>query len=632
MTTKTKYRILAVIICIVIYLIYLAIAMSLGWKHGGGVLILALLFGIISWVWQTAGEMAGKADAQKKVEEQERLLEEVGAESVPESAFNEEEVLPTQPVEPFGDMNPKEALPVTPLEIKSAIQLELNGILKALFLLWMVVAGIHSIGQFVSNIEGSYAIGAFDLAFAILGITSIAGMCAKKRWGLFVAGTFYILQLIFCLYIGDTDASYYDEAIKVVIRVIVICGLLFIRKDGHSAWETIWHNGLLNPVVPLANDGAKGNMGNDDLPPIPEEIVDERESKERACEMKESVFESPTIVTKDMLEHSSEEIHTEDLINREPPISRSEEKVEDALKILESSIREPHTNSVINNNNARNKKSLILVSVIFTLLLSGGIAYSLSVIPKNRRRKAAEELYLKGSSAYKDKLYELAVRHFADAAQIDSTNWGIYYMLGNCYYMQSEYRDSYYWYEKAYEYNPKHTDVVMCGDTLHYEKYLYRYSGSLIDSHPLSEKSLQIAQEYYTLYKDKSDSYRLMIFAHLFYANSLTNDNNKKNKHLNTSLLWANKMVEDFPDNNDSYFCLAYVQADNNDNQSAIVNYKRCIELNPKSEMAYNNLGLCYEEIGSYNLAGKCYEKAIQLGEQSYAPENLKDLKRNGRY
>ena len=83
MTTKTKYRILAVIICIVIYLIYLAIAMSLGWKHGGGVLILALLFGIISWVWQTAGEMAGKADAQKKVEEQERLLEEVGAESVP---------------------------------------------------------------------------------------------------------------------------------------------------------------------------------------------------------------------------------------------------------------------------------------------------------------------------------------------------------------------------------------------------------------------------------------------------------------------------------------------------------------------------------------------------------------------
>lgn len=291
MTTKTKYRILAVIICIVIYVIYLAIAMSLGWKHGGGVLILAILFGVISWVWKTAGEMADKADAQKKVENQERLLDDVGAEPELEPTSNEEEILPEQPVEPSGDMNPEEAVQVTPPTITSAIQLELNGILKALFLLWMVVAGIQSIVQFVSNIEGSYAIGAFDLAFTFLGITGIAGMYVKKRWGLFVAGIFYILQFFFCLYIGDTDTSYYDEAIKVVIRVIVICGLLFIRKDGHSAWETIWQNGVLNPAVPLADDDAKENIGNDDLPPIPEEIVDEQESKERSGEMKESIIE-----------------------------------------------------------------------------------------------------------------------------------------------------------------------------------------------------------------------------------------------------------------------------------------------------------------------------------------------------
>ena len=149
MTTKTKYRILAVIICIVIYVIYLAIAMSLGWKHGGGVLILAILFGVISWVWKTAGEMADKADAQKKVENQERLLDDVGAEPELEPTSNEEEILPEQPVEPSGDMNPEEVVQVTPPTITSAIQLELNGILKALFLLWMVVAGIQSIVQFV---------------------------------------------------------------------------------------------------------------------------------------------------------------------------------------------------------------------------------------------------------------------------------------------------------------------------------------------------------------------------------------------------------------------------------------------------------------------------------------------------
>ncbi len=427
MTTKTKYRIFAVLICIVIYFIYIVIATELGWKHGGGFLVLAILFGIISWVWKTAGELAAKKDAEK-------------------------------------------------------------------------------------------------------------------------------------------------------------------TKDGEA--------------VEQAESLKTGEM-------LADECVD----------------------TPPIQKPSSEETHVEEPVEELPPIPVSEDVVEEAPKAPDVSPEEPNTNSPSNEKKKNSRKGLIiLVCTITAIALSGVIAYSLIVIPKNKQRKAAEELYIKGRDAYHDKLYELAIKHFVEAAQIDSLNWGIYYMIGNCYYKQNEYGDSYYWYNKAYDYNPQHNNVVMCGDTLHYEKYLYRYSGSLIDAHPLSEKSLQIAQEYYSLYKDKSDSYRLMIFAHLFYAKELSNDKSKKSKHKNTSLQWANKMVKDFPDNDDSYFCLAYVQAEEDDNRSAITNYKKCIELDPKNEKAYNNLGLCYEEIGSYNLAGKCYEKAIELGETSYAPENLKDLKRHGHY
>lgn len=629
MTTKTKYRILAVIICIVIYVIYLTIAMSLGWKHGGGVLILAILFGVISWVWKTAGDMADKADAPNRVTAPKSASDGIEFETTLEPSSKEKDVLLSLSKDPIVKANTDYRIDATTPKIASIIQLELNGILKALFILWMVVAGIQSIIQFILNVEGSFVIGAFELAFTFLGIAGIAGMYTKKRWGLFVTGTFYLLQLIFCLYICDTDASFYDEAIKVVIRVMVICGLLFIRKDGHSAWKTIWNNGVLNLDMLSTKDEYKAESQNDNIPPIPKDNIEEPEMKDQIVEMKESIPENPAIVINNISEPESEEIHTEEPLNREPFISRSEEKEENSI----SSLMKSHTNSIANNNNARNKKSIIiLISVIFTLLLSGGITYYLIVIPKNRRKAAAEELYLKGSTAYKDKLYELAVKHFAEAAQIDSLNWGIYYMLGNCYFKQSEYRDSYYWYNKAYEYNPQHTDVVMCGDTLHYERYLYRYSRSLIDSNPSSKKSLLIAQEYYTLSKDKSVSYRLMILAHLYYAKSLTYDYNIKREQLHTSLRWANKMVEDFPNYYDSYFCLAFVQAEDNDNQSAIANYKRCIELYPENEAAYNNLGHCYEEIGSYNLAGKCYEKSIQLGNQSYALENLKNLKRNGRY
>ena len=584
MTTKTKYRILAVIICIVIYVIYLAIAMSLGWKHGGGVLILAILFGVISWVWKTAGEMADKADAQKKVENQERLLDDVGAEPELEPTSNEEEILPEQPVEPSGDMNPEEVVQVTPPTITSAIQLELNGILKALFLLWMVVAGIQSIVQFVSNIEGSYAIGAFDLAFTFLGITGIAGMYVKKRWGLFVAGIFYILQFIFCLYIGDTDTSYYNEAIKVVIRVIVICGLLFIRKDGHSAWETIWQNGVLNPAVPLADDDAKENIGNDDLPPIPEEIVDEQESKERSGEMKESIIE---------------EIASPCVDVPSKPIEVKDNKFLSHLK--------------------KYKWNYLIIFLLLSCSAIGGVFLVRSLNEQKEQKRILEkqhkynELVSKGIEAHSNDLDELAMKYLDEAQSLSPSKWELYYYRGKIAMENENFSLSHECLSKAYDINSLKLNGLLGSKTITYSDLLYDY-GRILWRTNRDDESRIIAQEYSSLYPNSLKGYHLLIYTEADAGNSLK------------AMKWAKKMVEAYPYEAESYYCLAFALLKDEKYSQAIYNYKKCLELDPERYGAYNNMGMCYKYLGYRTNAKVCFEKAIELGADKRAVKNLKEL------
>lgn len=418
MKTKTKYRIFAVLICIVIYFIYIVIATGLGWKHGGGILVLVMLLGIISWIWKRASEMGKKADLRKT----------------------------------------------------------------------------NKNGEVVEQVDG-------------------------------------------------------------------------LKTDEMSIIEI--------------------------------QSIQEQPSNE-------SPMDKPTDVEPSHLPVSN-------MVVDEPP------------KIQEVMYEEPQNNSSVNlNKKNRSKWLIILICIIFTILLSGIIVYLFVIIPNIKRKKAIEELYIKGLDAYDRGLYELAIKNYYEAVKLDSTSWGLKYMLGNCYYRQDSYYSAYFWYDKAYELNPEHNDVVVANDTLHYKSYLGRYTFSSIKEHPLAEKSLQLAQEFYSLYPNDVKAYRLMIMAYVHYAQELDFDKKKQKKYQNMSLQWGNKMIEKFPNKDDSYFCLAYTQSQMGDDRAAIDNYKKCIELNPSNKTAYNNLGCCYEDINNYSEAYKCWRKAIQLGEKDFAPSNLK--------
>ena len=58
------------------------------------------------------------------------------------------------------------------------------------------------------------------------------------------------------------------------------------------------------------------------------------------------------------------------------------------------------------------------------------------------------------------------------------------------------------------------------------------------------------------------------------------------------------------------YFNKAYNSSDNN---FKIVNYTKCLRLNPDNADAYNNRGIAYYTLGKYQLAIDDYSRAIRI-------------------
>ena len=172
--------------------------------------------------------------------------QDIELDKIQETTSQSIEVVENKKTEPLMDNEETTAVEsVNVVTTTLPTQLELNSFLQVLFVIWMVGGGISAILQFALYFEGNYVLGGFDLALTALGIVGIAGMEAKKRWGLIVAALFFIIQFVFCLVICQTDTTFEGEALKAFFKILILSILLMVSKDGHTAWETIWNNGVL---------------------------------------------------------------------------------------------------------------------------------------------------------------------------------------------------------------------------------------------------------------------------------------------------------------------------------------------------------------------------------------------------
>lgn len=65
---KTTRYIVAVLACVGIVIIYAVIGALLGWKHGGGVLPMIILFGAITATWKGIIGLSKEKNPENKVE------------------------------------------------------------------------------------------------------------------------------------------------------------------------------------------------------------------------------------------------------------------------------------------------------------------------------------------------------------------------------------------------------------------------------------------------------------------------------------------------------------------------------------------------------------------------------------
>ena len=121
MNSKTQYRIIAVLICIVIYALYISLSVSMDWGHGGGYLVLVVLVGVLRAVWKGVNNLADEKDKTNETPAapQEEALPEIPTDAEAEQlSVEEESPIPVENVAESIQQEESEYLPPIPIDIE----------------------------------------------------------------------------------------------------------------------------------------------------------------------------------------------------------------------------------------------------------------------------------------------------------------------------------------------------------------------------------------------------------------------------------------------------------------------------------------------------------------------------------
>ena len=103
----------------------------------------------------------------------------------------------------------------------------------------------------------------------------------------------------------------------------------------------------------------------------------------------------------------------------------------------------------------------------------------------------------------------------------------------------------------------------------------------------------------------------------------------------NTTIFYANKLLQIDPSNMDAYWYRAYAKVELGLYEDGINDYKRSIALGDKDSMTYTNIGYAFYELGDNYKAISYYNKSLQMDAKNIrgylnrgiAKEKIRDLK-----
>ena len=103
----------------------------------------------------------------------------------------------------------------------------------------------------------------------------------------------------------------------------------------------------------------------------------------------------------------------------------------------------------------------------------------------------------------------------------------------------------------------------------------------------------------------------------------------------NTTIFYANKLLQIDPSNIDAYWYRAYAKVELGLYEDGINDYKKAIALGDKDPMTYTNIGYAFYELGDNYKAISYYNKSLQMDStniraylnRGIAKEEIRDLK-----
>ena len=339
-------------------------------------------------------------------------------------------------------------------------------------------------------------------------------------------------------------------------------------------------------VFPIRSEVKLGEESYEKLPPIPSDQNYEAQPSSSSNQ------EEPP------LEEQNEEVS-----------SIGNESIREEILIMESKDKYIENKSTFNVH--FNKYKWYYRSIIALILVA---CISIVYIHKKESKKKQFIVTVdNGNKALKNSYNDLALRYFSEALDIDSTNAGLYYKVGIAYANKNDYNEAAKNYERAYKLNDDESDmVVSTHDTITYDALLRNYFIALLQSSLDKSILLLLAQDYISRCPNDVRAYKIMTIAYW-----------ERNDCYN-AMEWANKMIEVFPNEFESYFTIACLQYRMNDDyDNAIKNFEISISIKEDNGLAYNNMGECYMLKHQYEKAYDCWRKAVTLGEKS-AYKNLK--------
>ena len=81
-----------------------------------------------------------------------------------------------------------------------------------------------------------------NVFFLTWGVISLVGVLFKKRWALISYFSYRIVSFFVLCIIGQLAAE--DDLYMEIGGIMLAVGIFFIPKDGHNAYDLLWHNGV----------------------------------------------------------------------------------------------------------------------------------------------------------------------------------------------------------------------------------------------------------------------------------------------------------------------------------------------------------------------------------------------------